>query len=590
MSATVRWSRTETARRNTVKAHGVHFTPPELAQFLARHALAFLPSGVESTILDPACGDGELLAAVLDVTSEEQQKRLTLIGVDRDASSIAATKERLASRGTAGFHAIEEDFLMTRRRDETRQADLFEPPANLPAFSSPVDLIISNPPYVRTQVLGAEAARKLATEYELTGRVDLYHAFVRGMTDHLRDGGVLGLLCSNRFLTTQGGAALRDLLWHDYELCEIFDLGDTKLFGAAVLPAIVIARKQRGVRAQHCSFTRTYEVRDGSEDAIKPSYSSVLTAIDQSVEGFISVNDLTYEVERGTLQPGYKSSAPWTMTSSSIGSWLETVERHTACTFADLAHIRVGIKTTADSVFIRKDWDRVPDALYPEEDLLRPLLTHHVSDQWRANTENDNRQVLYPHTVIDGRRRAVDLDQYPRAKAYLESHRERLEGRKYVVAGERQWYEIWVPQNPVAWANPKVVFPDISEKPRFFLDTTGAIVNGDCYWITTNEVFDLEQAYLMLAVANSTFAVKFYDAVCSNRLYAGRRRFITQYVKRFPFPQIEQTDRRRVCAMVRELVNASPTSERRAELELQLDELIWRAFGLSKETSGQANL
>jgi len=40
----------------------------------------------------------------------------------------------------------------------------------------------------------------------------------------------------------------------------------------------------------------------------------------------------------------------------------------------------------------------------------------------------------------------------------------------------------------------------------------------------------------MLAVANSTFAEAFYDYRFHNKLYAGRRRYITQYVKEFPLP------------------------------------------------------
>src|SRR5207248_10250338 len=109
-------------------------------------------------------------------------------------------------------------------------------------------------------------ARALAERFQLSGRVDLYQVFVRAMTPSLRLGGVLGLLCSNRFLTVQAGAALRDLLDREFELCEIFDLGDTKLFAAAVLPAIVIARRRPERVRSSCAFTRAYEY-PGSEPA-----------------------------------------------------------------------------------------------------------------------------------------------------------------------------------------------------------------------------------------------------------------------------------------------------------------------------------
>jgi hypothetical protein len=79
------------------------------------------------------------------------------------------------------------------------------------------------------------------------------------MTAKLAEGGVLGLLCSNRFLTTKGGHSLRSVLLRHYEVAELWDLGDTKLFGAAVLPAVVVARRVAVPSPAAGSFVRIYE-------------------------------------------------------------------------------------------------------------------------------------------------------------------------------------------------------------------------------------------------------------------------------------------------------------------------------------------
>lgn len=42
---------------------------------------------------------------------------------------------------------------------------------------------------------------------------------------------------------------------------------------------------------------------------------------------------------------------------------------------------------------------------------------------------------------------------------------------------------IWVPQDPRAWARPKLVFRDIAAEPAFWLELDPAVVNGDCYWL-----------------------------------------------------------------------------------------------------------
>ena len=147
----------------------------------------------------------------------------------------------------------------------------------------------------------------------------------------------------------------------------------------------------------------------------------------------------------------------------------------------------------------------------------------------------------------------------------------------------RKWYEIWVPQNPKDWKRDKIVYPDITESPRFFLDATGAIVNGDCYWITLSEQVKPDWLLLMLAVANSTFITRYYDAVYHNKLYSGRRRFMTQYVSGFPLPSLEAPCSKRIVRLVSRLVREGKASD---TTEKEINGLVWEAFGLGEEIAG----
>jgi hypothetical protein len=142
--------------------------------------------------------------------------------------------------------------------------------------------------------------------------------------------------------------------------------------------------------------------------------------------------------------------------------------------------------------------------------------------------------LCWLYDLGQAKRCPLDLTRWPRAQKYLSEHRRRLEGRKYVIAAGREWWEIWVPQRPSEWAMPKLVFPDISDVPRFFLDRSGAVVNGDCYWISLSSEANERLGLLMMAVANSSLGTRYYDQACGNKLYSGRRRYITQYVNGFP--------------------------------------------------------
>jgi hypothetical protein len=548
----------------------VHYTPSALAGFVARRALAEVRRD-EYVVLDPACGDGELLSAVAVEAAKLGIAAPHLVGVDRDEGAVAVAQGRLAGARSASVVVQTGDFLSVGTAEAS-------------ALPLTYDLVISNPPYVRTQVLGAARAQALGRQFGLTGRVDLYHAFVAAMTAKLAEGGVLGLLCSNRFLTTKGGRSLRSLLLRHYEVSEVWDLGDTKLFEAAVLPAVVVARRADALSAGAGSFVRVYEEAGSSHEAVEEA--SLLDALEGTSEGTVQVLGRRFAIERGQLlEPS--AEQPWRMTSSSGSRWLAVVKRRSAGRFGDTGPIRVGIKTTADSVFIKSSWNDLPDAMRPEHSLLHPLLTHRVAGRWLAeDNPAGTRSVLYPHETENGRRRAVDLSNYPRAAAYLEQHRARLEGREYVLKSGRAWYEIWVPQQPAAWAAPKLVWPDISELPRFFLDSSGSIVNGDCYWLSCGDCSE-EEVALALAVANSTFAVRHYDMCCGNRLYSGRRRFITQYLEELPMPEASATAMRDVAKMVQQLRQhcAAADLEAVAAVESSLDAAVSELFGL-KEVVG----
>lgn len=575
---------------------------------------------------------------------------MELVGYDLDSEALTVARERACTAGVVvDWHVG--DFL-TVSEDITDAC---------------FDAIITNPPYVRTQQLGGATAQLLSKQFGLRGRIDLTHPFVAIAPRLLCSGGVLGLLCANRFLTTKAGANIRGLLLSELAPIELYDLGDTKLFEAAVLPAVTIAT--RTSRREACRYVSAYEV-PACETV---SGTELFEALTEDRGRFVAHNGRIFAVAVGTLATGELGSddrgvvaslsvetdgavsgAPrtaadtrartgaedgadsigdggadggavvgggtngagnsvpgdsdvarvvgvcgvdgqfvsrelrgsgrtaaagraWRMSRPGVDDWLGQVGVGTWRTFGEIARIRVGIKTTADRVFISDRWGEVEPC--PESELLFDLITHHDLRPWRVSGGRGTR-VLYPYDTTRSRRIPVDLSEFPGAAAYLRTHEEILAGRKYVTDGGREWFEIWVPQRPHLWRVPKVVFPDISERPRFALDRSGAVVNGDCYWMSLADIGmhgDAEQlAYLLMGVANSALGLHFYDAVCGNRLYSGRRRWITQYVSRLPLPDPARSGR--VVELVTEFVDDGRVPD--AESVRELNERVAAAFGL----------
>ena len=591
------WPRPEVAEGEAVrhteaekKANGIHYTPPSLAAYLAGMAVKSLRMGPAVAgvveVLDPACGEGELLTAVVDAVPPLMRRKLVLRGFDTDMEAVERARMLLAGYGVAAVEIHCGDFLAAIAESGFGlQMDfgLGEQARPSGCWVERFDLVISHHPYVRTQVLGAAAAQKLAGRFGLSGRVDLYHAFVRGMSLALREGGVLGLLTSNRFLTVQSGASVRSWLADHFQLLRLVDLGDTKLFSAAVLPAVVVGLRRTGEKKQDCEFIRVYEDR-GEQGQPARDVRSVLEVLDFSFSGVARTGGVRFNVQTGRLHAAAGGDTPWAMSNEGIDSWLATMRRNSEGVFSDVGKVCVGIKSTADAVFVRDDWERLPESERPEEELLHPLVTHHLAQRWHLQRgAGRGKRVLYPYKMESQNREPVDLADYPGAKAYLLKHEERLKGRNYVIEAGRKWYEIWVPQRPSDWMCEKIAFPDISENNRFFLVDKGWVINGDCYWIRPRPGKDESWLHLMLAVANSSFALKFYDAVFHNKLYAGRRRFMSQYVSRFPLPKRARAVE--ILGLMPELLRASAEQDAGevSRLERKLDEAVWRAFGLGEK-------
>lgn len=566
---------------DALKLSGATYTPFDFAMFVAKQMLliAELPKRGAVRVLDPAVGDGALLDALLKCLPEAIRNRVEVWGYDTDAAAIRAASSRLKEDFPELKTHIEQKDFLTHVLTLQRGGDLFSS-----VQQQPFHLVIANPPYVRTQILGGDQAQELAQSFGLTGRVDLYYPFLLGISRVLADGGVTGIITSNRFMTTKSGQAVRRALLSRFQIVHAWDLGDTKLFEAAVLPSVLLAKGTSDPQHPHTdgiAFSTIYETKD----AAQVQATDALSALESDNDTVVEISDgRRFRVKHGTLENGGDPEGLWRLATNAGDTWLATVEANTWETFRRVGKIRVGVKSTADKVFVRSDWDSLPDG---KPELLRPLLTRHWARRFRAAVpakEKHVKEILYPHEVVNGKRAAVDLTLHPKAERYLEQHRGILEARTYVIEGGRNWFELWVPHDPAAWLAPKLVFPDISDKPVFWMDTDGRVVNGECFWITCQNLAETDLLWLALAVANSTFIEAFYDHKFNNKLYAGRRRFVTQYVEQFPLPNPARPETQAIIAMTKEIYELTPSSKA-DDLAAELDELVWSVFGLGEKVT-----
>ena len=557
------------------KAVGATFTPKNLSDFVAKQivgAATAMPKERPIRLFDPAVGDGQLLLSLLEQLDPGIAKQAEVHGFETNPRALQAAKRRIQdfSRDIPVRFESRDflEFVLEAYGDEKTENLLLE------VNHEPYDLIIANPPYVRTQIMGAKRTRELATKFRLAGRVDLYHPFLLGIGNVLHPEGVAGIIVSNRFMTTKSGTSIRRQVLERFEIEHVWDLGDTKLFSAAVLPAVLLAKGKNGNTSLASKFTSIY----ATDAEATAEATDVIDALSQN--GVVQTpSQGRFLVKQGKLRTNGTADGVWRIETSEAERWLATVAKHQWGRFKDIGKVRVGVKTCADKVFIRDDWQFL-ESERPE--LVRPLITHHMGQRFKAKTLHRPKEILYPHVTLADKRKPIYIDDFPKSKKYLERHRETLESRKYLIDSGRKWYELWVPQNPAAWSQPKIVFRDISKRPTFWMDLSGAIVNGDCYWLTCSGHERHDLLWLAVSVANSSFIERFYDLKFNNRLYAGRRRFMTQYVENFPLPDPESKTGQEIIRNVKKLFDHMPAGNTE-KMEKSLDRLVWRAFGLAFE-------
>jgi len=555
----------------TIKNTGATFTPTALADFLSDKILQHIDIVPDKcTILDPACGDGALLTSIAKKINNSFEFELQ--GYETNIDYLINANNSISLYLTDNQYKIHHlDFLESAM---PRTNDLFSTCFN----HEFANVIIANPPYVRTQILGAEKSQQIAKIYNLRGKIDLYYPFLIGMTNALKKGGIIGVITSNRYLTTKSGAEIRKFLLENYDIIEVIDLGDSKLFNAAVLPAILIAKKKISKRqlATPTHFAKIYEEFAPEKIGFTQKLNTVYDILNKKKSGIYAVDDSRiFNYSIGLLKHSHIKTDIWQMTNNDENKWIEQIQKNTAFYIGDKFKVRVGIKSCADNVFLNENWNKEP--ISPEDSLLKPLISRENIERWTCST-GERSKVLYPHYSENGKRAVYDLSQFPQAEQYLNKHKTQLESRNYVIQAGRKWYEMWVPQNPELWKFPKLVFPDISVEALFSYDESGAIVNGNCYWIVAQSNREKELLFLIQGIANSSLMAQYHDLCFNNKLYSGRRRYLTQYIEKYPVPNPENNFSKQIVEIVIQL-NGKKTSIEK--LEEKLNECVFNAFGFT---------
>lgn len=458
--------------------------------------------------IEPAAGDGSFLGPMVERLLESCRNHgrplseclHSIIAYELNAESTARsqaiTYEILLNQG------IERPLAIRLAETWVRNGDyLFD------GVSQEADFIIGNPPYIRLEDIPEETASVYRNTYPtMKGRADLYVAFFEAALRQLKPGGVCGFICADRWMRNQYGATLRQLITSVYSVDIILSMHDADAFHDEVdaYPAITIIRRKKQ------QATVVARAGQQAENLESDRLASLLKTM--------RLDLLPHGVHGAVVDTWFKGSDPWPCHSPEQLMLLRHLEERYPALEVH-ARVGIGVATGNDRVYITNDADIVEPSR-----LLKLALAKDVASgtlQWSGH------YLINPWND-DG---LVDLNIYPKLKAYYESHAESLRRRHTAEKNTQGWYKTIDRVNHSLIPMPKLYIPDIKNSLEPVFDRGETYPHHNLYFIQSDE-WDLEVLGGLLMSRIGQFFVESYGV----RMRGGYLRFQAQYLRRIRIP------------------------------------------------------
>ena len=526
------------ASEKEAKAKGMIFTPPPLADLVVREALSQWKSLHRSgrspqLIADISCGTGAFLLAFNNYFNSPAK----LIGIDSDRISISFTNLLNSATGSNWVIECYDPLLEVGKQKCFFAENLLQK----------YDLLIGNPPYVRSQLLSHDYKMKLKNVFpDVTkGNYDLSTIFIDHALKSLSYGGIASYILSSKFMTSSYGRLICNKLAKEARVISVTDFHDAQLFaGRTTYICILVFSNYPPVKQFLVNyFINANESLDKLEEA--KSYSLPIERLSEHPWDFSAGNE--YEI-LGKLRD----------------------KKHPLLT--DIFDgILQGIRTGANHVFVlkRKDIDI-------EADLLRKFVSGGEIRTCRADEKlyvllfpyrENSYGMLKPYAEDELKKK------YPKAWNYLVSNRHLLSQRD--LDPNASWYTFSRNQNLDIVIRKKLLVREMMPRGEFAYDLQGEIGFCSGYALIADQMSD-EDLILWTAVM-CTPTMEFALRNNGTQLHSGWFRLLKHHLKNTRLPSFDKASLTMGHKLAYEL-NDNPKDN---TLWLKLDDLVASSFGLS---------
>lgn len=355
------------------------------------------------------------------------------------------------------------------------------------------DTVVGNPPYVRHEQNILK--EYFANTYETySGRADIYVYFLEMETGLIKPSGYVGVIVSNKFTEVDYGQRLKEYLTSNSLPMIMVNFADLPIFDDVTAYPMIVVLKNSKDRENHRIKMAKPKTLDNFPEGL--SFESIPI-------GLFKWKSLNSIIE--------KLSDFSTTLSNYSGSPL------------------VGIKTGSNDSYIYDN---------PKEDtdtgIIRPYLFGRNVGRYHINEPVPN--VVFPYKREQDKYVSIKPKGLGKHYAFLKLNEATLKARAIICdkhpKGQCEWYDYQQINHSIDYDLPKIVFPNISDKPSFTIDN-GCLTDMTAFVIPSSDVF-------LLALLNSQLLFYvIYSAAVKRR--GDFLEWKVQYVEKLPIRRINFT-------------------------------------------------
>lgn len=221
----------------------------------------------------------------------------------------------------------------------------------------------------------------------------------------------------------------------------------------------------------------------------------------------------------------------------------------------DIAHIFVGLQTSADSIYVLEGIEpphsglvRVKDQngeiLLLEREVLKPFLKKVTVSTFE--TPISHHWLIFPYRISNERSILIPPEEmsssFPKTWEYLKDNKKALCSRESGKADNAEWYGYIYRKNLKSFDDPKLIVQVISLFGRYSYDDTGIYFtgggNGPYYGIRRNDKNNRYSLYFLQALLSSPL-LDFYLHEISSPFRGGYWSYGKRFIEMLPIRDID---------------------------------------------------